>query len=150
MIIRNFLFDSFMQSKTATQICSTLILFGFFVPIFRWHGFEMNGMNYILSDHSPSYKYVLLSIPFSALLLVWGAMDGKYLFGKRILSSIPLASLIFVAIARFTRGDHGDDLYYNENAFFTIDFGFWLVLLFSLLLLLIKDEKRKVTQHFAE
>jgi hypothetical protein len=139
-----------MKSKTATQICSTLILFGFFVPIFRWHGFEMNGMNYILSDHLPSYKYVLLSIPVSALLLVAGAVDGKYLFGRRTLSSIPLVSLLFVSVARFTSGVPVDDLYYDENPFLTIDFGFWLLLLFSLLLLLIRNEKRKVTQRFVQ
>jgi len=144
------MFISFMKRKTATQICSIVILCSFFLPIFRWHGFEMSGMNYIISDHVPSYKYILLAIPVSALLLFWGTMDGKYLLGRRTLSWTPLAGLILTSVAMFTRGRSDDDFYDNENPFFAIDLGFWLLLLFSLLLVLNKNKKQKISQDFVE
>jgi len=138
-----------MKSKTATQICSIAILVSFFFPLFQWHGFEMSGLNYILSEHIPSYKYVLLLIPFSALFLFKGSTDeGKYLFSKEILSFMPLASLLLISIARFVDNGSGNNFYDNENSFLTIDLGFWLLLLFSMLLILIKEEKKKIYSMF--
>jgi len=141
---------SFMKSKATTQICSIAILCSFCFPIFRWHGFEMSGLNYILSDHLPSYKYILLAIPVSALLLFVGTADGKYLLGRRALSWTPLVGLILISIAIFTSGSSEDDIYENQNLFYNIDLGVWLLLLFSLLLVLIKNKKRKITQDFDE
>ena len=131
-----------MNTKAAIQICSIAILCSFFLPLFHWHGFEMSGLNYMLSDHIPSYKYILLSIPFSALFLFWGAMDGKYLFSRKILSWMPLAGLIFISIARITGGSSKNSFSENENSFYTIDLGFWLLLFFSSLLVLVKNEKK--------
>jgi len=138
-----------MKSKTAIQVCSIGILVCFFFPLFQWHGFEMSGLNYILSEHIPSYKYVLLLIPFSALFLFWGATDdSKYLFNKDILSVLPLASLVLISIARFTDNGSNENFYDNENSFSTIVLGFWLLLFFSLLLILVKDEKKKTYPAF--
>jgi hypothetical protein len=139
-----------MKSKTATQICSIAMFCSFFFPLFRWHGFEMSGLNYILSDHIPSYKYFLLTIPFSAVFLFWGAVDGKYVFGRKILSWLSLVSLILISIARITDASDKRDFYDNENPFFTIDLGFWLLLFFSLVLVLVKNEKKEIFQSFIE
>jgi len=139
-----------MKNKTATQICSIAMFCSFFLPVFHWHGFEMSGLNYILSDHLPSYKYFLLSIPFSAVFLFWGARDGKYLFGRKILSWMPLVSLISISIARITDGSYEHDFYDKENPFMTMDFGFWLLLFFSLVLVLVKNEKKEIFQSFVE
>jgi len=49
-----------MKRKTATKILSFIIVISFFLPLFEWHGFEMTGLNYILSSQVPSYKYFLL------------------------------------------------------------------------------------------
>ncbi len=134
-----------MKSRTATQICSAAILVSFFFPLFQWHGFEMSGLNYILSDQIPSYKYLLLLIPFSALFLFWGATgDSKYLINKEILSLLPLISLVVILIARFSDdGSNNNSVYDEENPFSNIELGFWLLLFFSLLLLKVKDEKKK-------
>ena len=141
--------DIFMKRKTATKILSFLIVSSFFLPLFEWHGFEMSGLNYILSEHIPAYKYVLLLIPFSAIFLFWGSTEGgKYLFNKEILSFMPLASLVFISIARLTDNGSKNSFYDNENLFFSIDPGFWLLLFFSLLLVLVKDEKKKVYSTF--
>src|SRR4026207_2562296 len=107
-----------MKSKTAIQICSVAILCSFFFPLFQWHGLEMSGLNYILSEHTPSYKYVLLLIPFSALFLFWGSTnDGKYLFNRKVLSFMPMVSLLFISIARFTKTSSENSFYDNENPF---------------------------------
>ena len=133
-----------MKSKTAIQVCSIGILVCFFFPLFLWHGFEMTGLNYILSDHIPSYKYVLLLIPFSALFLFWGATDdSKYFVNKNLLSVLPLASLVLISIARFTDNSSNKNFYDKENPFSTMVFGFWLLLFLSLLLILVRDEKKK-------
>jgi len=138
-----------MKSKTAIQVCSIGILVCFFFPLFQWHGFEMSGLNYILSEHIPSYKYVLLLIPFSALFLFWGATDdSKYLFSKDILSVLPLTSLVLISIAKFTDSSYNESFYDKENPFFTIASGFWLLLFFSLLLILVKDKKKKTYPTF--
>ena len=131
-----------MNSKPAIQICSIAVLCSFFFPLFRWHGFEMSGLNYILSDHLPSYKYILLLIPFSALFLFWGTIDGKYLFSRKTLCRIPLACLILITIARISDGSPRNGFDDNENLFYTIDLGFWLLLFFSTLLVLVKNEKK--------
>ena len=132
-----------MKRKTAAIISSFAILVSFFFPIFNWHSYEMSGLNYILSSHIPSYKYVLLFIPFSALLLFWGAMnDEKYLFNKEILSWMPLLSLAFILIMRYADGTKENSFYDTDSVFSTLEIGFWLVLFFSILLVYIINEKK--------
>jgi len=137
-----------MKRKTATLIFSIAIIGSFFLPLFEWHSFEMSGLNYILSSHIPSYKYVLLLIPFSALLLFWGSVnDGNYLFDRKILSLLPLLTLIFISIMRYANGNSDNSFYDNESSFSTINFGFWLTLFFALLLVLVRDEKKTTYQY---
>jgi hypothetical protein len=61
---------------------------------------------------------------------------------------MPLASLVFISIARFTDNGSKDSFYDSENPFFSIDLGFWFLLFFSLLLVLVKDEKKKIYSTF--
>jgi hypothetical protein len=120
----------FIDRKTATVILSFAIICSFCLPLFDWHSFEMNGLNYILSTHIPSYKYLLLLIPLSTLFLfLSAAYDDIYFVNRRIFSRIPFLSMIFIFMIRYI--NHG-----SENAFSTIDFGFWLMLFFSALLVL--------------
>ena len=69
-----------MKRKTATKILSFIIISSFFLPLFEWHGFEMTGLNYILSDHIPSYKYLLLLAPLAALLIFFDTLDERSIF----------------------------------------------------------------------
>ena len=55
---------------------------------------------------------------------------------------MPLAGLIFISIARITGGSSKNSFSENENPFYTIDLGFWLLLFFSSLLVLVKNEKK--------
>ena len=81
-----------MRRKNITLVLSFAVFCSFFMPLFEWHSFEMSGFNYILSTHIPSYKYFLLLVPFSALVLFFGALDNEnYLFGRSLMSTFPFS-----------------------------------------------------------
>jgi hypothetical protein len=135
-----------MERKTAVVVLSLALFGSFFFPVFDWNHSEMSGLNYILSDHIPDYKYFLLLVPFSALLLFWGALhDEIYLFNSNFLSCLPLICLLFILVMRYRNPDSENLLSTNETTFSTIDIGFWLILLFSCLLIF--GNKKKRTSH---
>jgi len=140
--------DIFMKRKTATKILSFAILSSFFLPLFEWHSFEMTGLNYILSSQMPSYKYFLLLAPFAALFLFFdNVSDHGFFFNSKIFSLIPLLSLILISIMRYSNGNTENSFFDNENSFSTINFGFWLMLFFSILLVIVQDSKRLFYQY---
>jgi hypothetical protein len=131
-----------MKRKTATKILSFIIVGSFFLPLFEWHGFEMTGLNYILSSQIPSYKFFLLLAPFSGLLIFFDTLDERsFFFNTKIFSWIPLLSLALICIMRISNGNAENSFHDNEPYFSTINFGFWIMLSFSILLVLIKDSK---------
>jgi hypothetical protein len=133
-----------MDRKIITLILSFAIFGSFFAPLFEWHSFEMSGLNYILSTHIPSYKYFLLLIPFSTSFLFFGALnDEKYFFSRKLLSWIPLLTLLFVFLLRYINGNAESGFSDDGNILSRTDFGFWLALSFSLLLVFAKG-KRKI------
>ena len=137
-----------MKRKTATKISSFIIVSSFFLPLFEWHGFEMTGLNYILSSQIPSYKYFLLLAPFAALLIFFDTLDERgFFFNSKIFSWIPLLSLAFICIMRLSNGNAENNFYDNERYFSTINFGFWIMLFFSILLIVVNDSKRLFYQY---
>ncbi len=132
-----------MDKKIITLILSLAILSSFFMPLFEWHSFEMSGLNYILSDHIPPYKYFLILIPFSTSFLFYGALhDENYFFNRKFLSWLPLLTLLFIFIMRYITGNSKSSFSDNSNFFSGIDLGFWLTLSFSLLLVFTKREMK--------
>jgi hypothetical protein len=114
------------------------------MPLFEWYSFEMSGLNYILSTHIPSYKYFLLLIPFSTVILFFGALDDEnYLLSRNLLSVLPFLASVFVLLMRYLTREPAS----GDNIFSEIDFGFWMVLGFSLLLLLVKGKERIPQYH---
>src|SRR5258705_3719215 len=138
-----------MKRKTATKILSFIIVSSFFLPLFEWHGFEMTGLNYILSSQIPSYKYFLLLAPLAALLLFFDTLDERsFFFSSKIFSWIPLLSLPLICIMRLSNGNDAENSFYNNETYFShINFGFWIMLSFSILLVLVKDSKRLFYQY---
>ena len=137
-----------MKRKTATKILCFIIVSSFFLPLFEWHGFEMTGLNYILSSQIPSYKYFLLLAPFAALLIFFDTLDERsFFFNSKIFSWIPLLSLSLICIMRLSNGSAENSYYDNETYFSTINFGFWIMLSFSILLVIVKDSKRLLYQY---
>jgi hypothetical protein len=137
-----------MKRKTATKILSFIIISSFFLPLFEWHGFEMTGLNYILSDNIPFYKYLLLLAPFAALLIFFDKLDERsFFFNSKIFSWLPLFSLVFISIMRLSNGNAKTSFYDNETYFSTINFGFWIMLIFSILLIVVTDSKRLFYQY---
>jgi hypothetical protein len=133
-----------MNRKTRTLILSFAVLSCFFFPLFQWHSFEMSGLNYILSTHIPPYKYFLLLIPFCAVGLFLGVLNGKnYPFSRSLMSTLPFVVSVFVLVMRYLTREPGSD----DNFFSGIEFGFWLVLGFSLLLMLTKRKERMPRYH---
>jgi hypothetical protein len=131
-----------MKRKTAAKILSLIIVSNFFLPLFEWHGFEMTGLNYILSSHISSYKYFLLLAPFAALLTFFDALDDRsFFFNGKIFSWIPLLSLALIFIIR-PNGNDENSFYDNETYFSNINFGFWILLFFAILLVIVKNNKR--------
>jgi hypothetical protein len=140
--------DIFMKRKTATKILSFAIVSSFFLPLFEWHSLEMTGLNYILSSQIPSYKYFLLLAPFAALLIFFDTLDERsFFFTSKIFSWLPLLSLALICIMRLSNGNAENSFYNNETYFSTINFGFWLMLFFSTLLVIIKGSKRLFYQY---
>lgn len=128
-----------MKRKNITLVLSFAVFSSFFMPLFEWHSFEMSGLNYILSTHIPSYKYFLLLIPFSAMILFFGAFDNEnYLFSRSLMSALPFLVSIFVLVMKYFYREPGS----SDNVFSEIDFGFWMVLGFSLLLMIVKGKER--------
>lgn len=137
-----------MKRKTATKILSFAIVSSFFLPLFEWHSLEMTGFNYVLSGQIPSYKYFLLLPPFAALLIFFETLDERsFFFNSKIFSWIPLLSLVLVSIMRFSNVNAENSFYEPEAYFSTINFGFWLMLFFSILLVIVKDSKRLFYQY---
>ena len=132
-----------MTRKIITLLLSSALFSSFFMPLFDWHSFEMSGLNYILSTHIPSYKYFLLLIPFSAAILFFGALDDEnYLLSRNLMCALPFLISIFVLVMRYLTREPGS----GDNVFFEIDFGFWMVLAFSLLLMFTKG-KNRISQY---
>ena len=132
-----------MKRKTAIKILSFIIITSFFLPFFEWHGFEMTGLNFILSSQIPSYKYFLLLSPLAALFLFFDSAEERSFFlNNKIFSWIPLLSLSLICILKLSNGNTEEGFYANESFFSTINFGFWIMLFFSIILVLIKDSKR--------
>jgi hypothetical protein len=132
-----------MDKKIITLILSLAILSSFFMPLFEWHSFEMSGFNYILSTHIPPYKYFLILIPFSTSFLFYGTLnDENYFFNRKLLSWVPLLTLLFIFIMRYITGDSESSFTDNSNFISGVYFGFWLMLSFSVLLVFTKREMK--------
>jgi hypothetical protein len=114
------------------------------MPLFEWHSFEMNGLNYILSTHIPNYKYFLLLIPFSAVVLFFGALyDESYLLNRNLMSAVPfLVSVLVLVMKHLTRESAS-----SGNIFSEVNLGFWMMLGFSMLLMLLKGKDRILTHY---
>jgi len=129
-----------MNRKIIMLVLSLALCGSFFMPLFEWHSFEMSGLNYILSTHIPPFKYFLLLIPFSAVVLFFGALnDEKYLFNRNVMSTVPLLVSIFILTMRYFNREPGS----SDNFFSEVELGFWLVLGFSFLLMFVKGKKRR-------
>lgn len=136
--------NPFMSRKKITVVLSFAVFCSFFMPLFEWHSFEMSGLNYILSTHIPSYKYFLLLIPFSSVVLFFGALnDENYLFSRNLMSVLPFLVSIFVLAMRYLTREPGS----SDNLFSEVDFGFWMVLGFSVLLMFTKVKER-IPQYY--
>jgi hypothetical protein len=132
-----------MDKKIITLVLSLAILSSFFMPLFEWHSFEMSGLNYILSTHISPYKYFLLLIPLSATFLFYGTLNEEnYLFNRKLLSWMPLLTLLFIFIMRYITGDSENSFTGNSNVFSSVYLGFWLILSFSVLLVFTKREMK--------
>ena len=132
-----------MHKKLLTTILSVVLLGSFFMPFFYWHTFEMSGFNFVLSEHIPPYKYFLLAIPLTTLFHLLSVLSQENNFyTRKLLSCIPLATLIivFVLVLAKERTDHS--FFNNGNIFSITGAGYWLALFFSLLLTYVNIKMR--------
>jgi hypothetical protein len=101
------------------------------MPLFKWNSFELSGLNYVLSTYTPPYKYLLLLIPFSAMIIYLG---GKFY------SALPFFTLLFIFIMNYLSRD-SEFSSQGGTIFSDTYMGFWFALGLSLLLLFIKKER---------
>src|SRR5690349_4717463 len=108
------------------------------MPFFYWQSFELSGFNFILSEHTPPYKYLLLFIPvLSTIHLFGGVAEEHFLSGRRqLLVSIPLLSLSAVFILILLSGNADKNFFDQGNVFTNTGVGFWLALMASGILVL--------------
>ena len=131
-----------MYKKILTTILSVILLGSFFMPFFYWHSFEMSGFNFVLSEHIPPYKYFLLAIPLTTLFHLLSVLSQENNFySRKLLSWIPLATLILVIILIFSNERSGRS-FNDGNSFSSIGLGFWLALVLSSLLAYINFKMR--------
>ena len=131
-----------MKKQTLTVVLAASLLVSFFMPFFYWHSFEMNGFNFILSDHIPAYKYLLLPIPLTVLFYLFIALsEENYSFGKRLLSWLPLTILLAIFIVVFINESSDQFFFDNGNIFANTGSGFWIALGLSLLLRFVNPER---------
>ena len=132
-----------MHKKTLTTILSAVLLGSFFMPFFYWHSFEMSGFNFVLSEHTPPYKYFLLAIPLTTLFHLLSVLSQENNFySRKLLSWIPLATLIIVFVLVLAKERTDDSFFNNGNIFSITGAGLWLALAFSLLLAYINLKMR--------
>ena len=137
-----------MNKKTWIKILSFAIASSFFLSIFNWHNFEMSGLNFILSSHIESYKYLLLLVPVPAFLL-FAEMQNEHslFFNPKILSSLPMIGLMFVLLLTYLNEKDSFSFYGGHNIFSLINVGFWPILIFSLLLMFAGFEYKTKKQY---
>ena len=132
-----------MHKKTLTTILSVVLLGSFFMPFFYWHCFEMSGFNFVLSEHIPSYKYFLLAIPLTTIFHLLSVLSQENNFySRKLLSWTPLATLMIVFALILGKERSDDSFFSNGNIFSITGAGFWLALVFSLLLTYINFRMR--------
>jgi len=132
-----------MSRITLTTILAVFLLGSFFMPFFYWNSFEMNGFNFILSDRVPSYKYFLLVIPLVVLFFLFGALsEGSTSFSRKLLSWIPLTTLLAIFILIFITKSLDRLVFDNGGMFSNTGGGFWLALGLSLLLAFVKPRMK--------
>ena len=132
-----------MNKKILTTILSVVLLGSFFMPFFYWHSFEMSGFNFVMSEHIPSYKYFLLAIPLTTLFHLLSVLSQENNFySRKLLSWIPLTTLIIVFVLILAKEGSGDSFFSNGNIFLSTGAGFWLALVLSSLLAYINLKMR--------
>jgi hypothetical protein len=137
-----------MNKITLTTILSVVLLGSFFMPFFYWHSFEMNGFNFILSDHIPSYKYILLVIPLTALFYLFGVLsEENYFFSRQLLSWLPLSAILITFLLVFINENRDSRFFDGGNILSNTGSGFWLALGSSWLLTLTRS-KAKARYHY--
>ena len=137
-----------MNKKILTTILSVVLLGSFFMPFFYWHSFEMSGFNFVLSEHIPSYKYFLLAIPLTTLLHLLSVLSQENNFySRKLLSWIPLATLIIVFVLILAKEGSDESIFNNGNIFSSTGAGFWLALVLSSLLAYINLKMRNKSYY---
>lgn len=117
-----------MSRRELTILLSVILLCCFFIPMVEWQEFEMSGFNFILSSHTPNVKYILLTGPVSAALLMTEAIaNRKNIFG-RIKRIIPLFAMLCLFIICYRNDPQNFSL---QN----IGIGYWITLIVSILLI---------------
>ena len=107
-----------------------ILLACFFIPFVEWDSFEMSGMNFVLSSHTPDTKYILLLIPGSALFVL-----SKVIRGKDI-RYIPFCVAILLFIICYSEKS-------DKGILQIMDYGYWITLFASLLLFFVKPDVKQ-------
>ena len=137
-----------MRRDTVILILCLAVCVSFFLPLFQWHSFEMKGFDFILSSHIASYKYLLLFVPFSALFLFAGALNTKnYLINRATLSCLPFLSLLVVFLMRYFKGPLENDSTEKGNLFAGVDYGFWIGLVVSFVLMVVRNNRHAIPRQ---
>jgi hypothetical protein len=132
-----------MNRKAGLMILSVALFSSLFLPLFEWNSFEMNGLNYVLSTHIPTYRYILLLVPFSAICIFFRAVSGENsFFNRKFISWLPFPALVFVLIMNFRSPNREPGFPVSDNIFLNVDTGFWLALIFSFLLVFTREKKK--------
>jgi len=137
-----------MNKKNQIKVLSVAIACSFFLPIFTWHNFEMSGLNFILSSHIDSYKYLLLGVFIPAFFLFTDMKNEHSLFfSTKTLCCLPLVSLVTVLIVTCS-SEKAEFAFYGVNNFLSlIDIGFWPILIFSSFLMFAGFQKKVEKQY---
>ena len=84
-----------MDRKTLTIILAVGIIGCFLFTMGQDFGAKFSGFDLVTAKGAGWKQYILLLIPISALLLLLGAFNGNYAFGRGLLCVLPIVDYPF-------------------------------------------------------
>jgi hypothetical protein len=88
-----------VDKKTLTIALAVALVGSFFLAYFSLFGRSISGFDMATAKGGDWQKYLMLLIPLSGALLLFGALNnGNYIIGRGLLSWLPLLTLIYLLI----------------------------------------------------
>ncbi len=122
-----------MDRKTLTIVLAIALIASFFLPLYSFGGKGASGLDIVSAKQGDWQKYLLLLIPITGLLLLFGELSKNYILGRGLLAWLPLLTLLFLLIiSPLINGIKIDDIFKALGRGYGA--GMWIAIVASLVL----------------